>query len=261
MLAVLMQTTPQNSDAESLEWTPVDRGWHIVLDFRRIETAGIESAIALHSTHPEAVRILDERGACVYRSIYRGQHLREFRELWRRVAAWPGVQIHLNGLQADANEIEAFLDCHIDHVLSAGRKPEECVGVDDFPSHVGCRDHQIRFRYRAGPPQPARPHWFELSRPISPATWVLDRHRMAAHLGRLRQRAACPALSWPQAEAALKLLPDRIEVSDRGIWRYEHDRFAIPFEKRLVPRDVDRYHAYMAQLFRDSDSGARTRIK
>ncbi len=240
------------ADDERGEWTPVDRGWNLVLDFQRLDRPDMDEIVARHALHPGAVRLLDEQGACIHRNIYQAKDLRLFRENWRRLSGWPGVQAYLNGWPASGEEIESFLDCHIEHVLDQGHDADRCAVGGEFPDHLGCHDYHIRLRYRPGPPESARPHWFELSRPLSPETWMLDTHRIQAFLNRLRDRMACPALSFQQINACLKQLPERIDVAETGIWKYDYTPLAVPFEKRLIPRDADRYHAYMEQLFRNS---------
>jgi hypothetical protein len=237
---------------DEASWVPVDRGWNLVLDFQRIDRPDMEQIIARHADHPAAVRILDERGTCIYRNIYQPEDLLLFRQQWRALSGWPGVNLYLQGWPAAAEEIDHFLDCHIEHILGEGRDPGRCAEGKLFPDYLGCRDSHIRLRYHPGPPDSTRPHWFELSRPLSPESWALDSHRIQAFLNRLRRRAACPALSFSRIDACLARLPERIDVAETGIWKYDYTPLAIPFQKRLIPRDADRYHAYMEQLFRDS---------
>ncbi len=244
--------TPDDARIESdATWSPVDRGWYVVLDFRRIDVRGIDEAIALHAEHPGAVRMLDERGGCIYRNTYRAGDLAEFRSLWRLAGDWPGVQAHLGGWPADRGDIDAFTDCHVDHVLSEGRDVQACADYGEYPSYLGCRDRHIRLSLGPTMIDPERPHWFDFARPVAKSQWMLDRHRMRSFLSPLRRRAACPALSWPLMESAIDRLPEQLEVA--GIWRYEPNPLGYPAPRRLVPRNADRYHAFLSKLFREGD--------
>jgi len=241
---------PQDEEPDAA-WSPADRGWVLVLDFRRVDVEKIDAAIALHARQPGAVRMLDERGTCIYRNIYRPPDLALFRDLWRLASEWPGTQAYLSGQPTDRDEIDAFIDRYVDHVLSEGREERSCADHGDYPAHLGCRDHHIRLRLGPELRDSRRPYWFDFARPLSRGEWLLDRHRMQAFLSPLRQRNGCPALSFPRIGAAIDRLPERLDVT--GIWRYEPNPLGYPATRRLVPRHSDRYHAYLAKLFRESE--------
>ena len=228
------------------DWSPVDRGWYLVLDLWRGAGKLPEEVAALHAQHPGAIAIVDERGLCVYRNVYRPGDLGVLLDLWPLVRGWPGVALSLSGWPAEPADIDAFLERYVDHVISEGRPDGQCVEGVDFPRHLGCRDRCVVLRWTGEAEGAVGPYWFDFTRDVGRGEWMLDRHRLRHYLQPIRERGGCPALNMAAIDAALRIQPDRILVASGGIWRL----VTYNSVERLEPRDAERYHADLAKRFR-----------
>lgn len=141
---------------------------------------------------------------------------------------------YFDGVETEWDELFGFVGCAGER-RRAYRPVEYCFGKDENRLNPwGCK--QARLEWNEG----AR--WFsygrfERSGILRTIVWVFDktriRHEVMTNLHRFR---FCPHMRHKLIDAVLMALPDKVEIADKGPWKYGHSYEELPGSIKIVEK-------------------------
>ena len=152
--------------------------------------------------------------------------------------------IYQDGVQKDWDEVFGFVWCanQRDHAF----KPVEyCFGKDENRINPwGCKQARMEWTEWS--------NWFSLGHWERSGLWVFDkeriRHNLATNLHRFR---FCPYLNQELVEAVVVSIPEKVEVSDDGPWKYNAIYEETPGSIKVVQREGDGDVSYTREYYVD----------
>lgn len=158
--------------------------------------------------------------------------------------------IYRDGHQMDWDELFGFVWC-ANQRDQAYKPVEYCFGKDENRINPwGCK--QSRMEWNDWSPWLSYGRWERVGLVSKRNVWVFDkeriRHDLATNLHRFR---FCPYLNQGFVEAVLLALPDRVEVTKDGAWKYSTAYEETPGSIKIVEKEGDGAFTYTREYYAD----------
>lgn len=158
--------------------------------------------------------------------------------------------IYHDGQQIDWDEVFGFIWCasQRDH---AYKPVEYCFGKDENRINPwGCK--QARMDWSDWSSWFSLGYWERPGTQGKPNVWVFDkeriRHNLATNLHRFR---FCPYLHEKFVEAVVVSIPETVQVSDNGPWKYNSVYEETPGSIKIVEKEGDGDFSYTREYYAD----------
>ncbi len=176
-----------------------------------------------------------------------------FVDMSRMAKALSGIRnrsIYHNGQQMDWDEVFGFSWCanQRDHAYNP---VEYCFGKDENRINPwGCK--QARMDWTEWSTWFSLGHWEQSGLLNKRAVWVFDkdriRHDLATNIHRFR---FCPYLREKFIEAVVISIPEKIEISENGPWKFNTAFEETPGAIKVVQREGDGNFSYAREFYAD----------
>jgi uncharacterized tellurite resistance protein B-like protein len=158
--------------------------------------------------------------------------------------------VYRDGQQMDWDELFGFVWC-ANQRNQAFKPVEYCFGKDDNRINPwGCK--QARMEWNDWSPWLSFGHWERTGIVNKRDVWVFDkeriRHDLATNLHRFR---FCPYLNQGFVEAVILALPDRVEVTSNGPWKYSTAYEETPGSIKIVEKEGTGDFSYTREYYAD----------
>jgi hypothetical protein len=158
--------------------------------------------------------------------------------------------VYHNGQQLDWDEVFGFVWCANQRDL-AYKPVEYCFGKDENRINPwGCKQARMDWTEWS--------NWFSLGRwerqgiMSKRNVWVFDkeriRHSLATNIHRFR---FCPYLHEAFVEAVVVAIPEKVEISENGPWKYNAVYEETPGSIKITEREGDGDFSYTKDYFAD----------
>jgi hypothetical protein len=171
----------------------------------------------------------------------------------RMAKALSGIRnraVYQDGDQKDWDELFGFMWCP--NQRDQSYKPVEyCFGKDENRLNPwGCK--QARMDWAEWSTWFSFGHWERAGVVNKRNVWIFDkeriRHDLATNLHRFR---FCPYLHQPFIDAVVASIPDRVEISDGGPWKYNSTYEETPGSIKIVEREDDGDLGFTREYYAD----------
>jgi uncharacterized tellurite resistance protein B-like protein len=176
-----------------------------------------------------------------------------FLDVMRIAKALSGMRnrgIYHDGQQMDWDEVFGFIWCATQRD-QAYKPVEYCFGKDENRINPwGCK--QARMDWNEWSTWFSYGRWEQAGMVNRRNVWVFDkeriRHDLATNLHRFR---FCPYLNQNFIEAVPSALPDRVEVMDKGPWKYHPLYEEVPGSIKIIENEGDGGFTYTREYYAD----------
>jgi hypothetical protein len=176
-----------------------------------------------------------------------------FVDVTRMAKSLSGIRnrsIYYDGQQMDWDEVFGFIWCanQRDH---AYRPVEYCFGKDENRINPwGCK--QARMDWTEWSSWFSLGHWEQSGLMRKRHVWIFDkdriRHDLATNLHRFR---FCPYLNQTFVEAIVVSIPERVEITENGPWKYNSVYEETPGSIKIVEREGSGDFSYTREYYAD----------
>jgi len=176
-----------------------------------------------------------------------------FVDVTRMAKSLSGIRnrnIYYDGQQMDWDEVFGFIWCanQRDH---AYRPVEYCFGKDENRINPwGCK--QARMDWTEWSSWFSLGHWEQTGLMKKRHVWIFDkdriRHDLATNLHRFR---FCPYLNQTFVEAIVVSIPERVEITENGPWKYNSVYEETPGSIKIVEREGSDDLSYTREYYAD----------
>lgn len=186
-----------------------------------------------------------------YLAVFSNNDFANMITLAASLAGMRNRKVYLDGQELIWDEVFGFIWCSSQRA-TAYRPIEYCFGKDENRINPwGCKHAGLEWTDWGA-------HWFSYGRwqkdgfIRSSNVFVLDkeriRHELSSNLYRYR---FCPHMRTQLAEAVLKYLPDQIEVTPNGHWKYNRAYEQLPGTIKVVEREGSGDYVYTTEYYSD----------
>ena len=177
----------------------------------------------------------------------------QFVDVMRMAKALSGIRnraIYYDGQQIDWDEVFGFIWCATQRD-QAYKPVEYCFGKDENRINPwGCK--QARMDWAEWSTWFSYGRWEKAGIVSKRNVWIFDkeriRHDVATNLHRFR---FCPYLNQGFVDAVLAAFPDRVEITDDGLWKYNTGYEETPGSIKIIEKEGEGEFSYTREYYSD----------
>ncbi|KAA3606252.1 MAG: hypothetical protein DWQ06_02065 [Calditrichaeota bacterium] len=238
-----------------MEWK--DRGWYLVFEFHNTNSKNFDEVLEKAHTLPNFSELVDEKGNLFYRNIFFQDHYEKASGFAEQIKNWKDTRFYLKGNPFDIKETSFFDSCY------RSRKPtfadsnfcEKSIVTSSkqkFPDFIGC-DAQMKIEvklpqnYTSDSDIDLDNFWFSFNSTLDYQHFKIQKDKIWDRvLAFTNSYKNCPRFNLQHLEELVYKLPEKIKITENGIWEIRKDISKNRFTLR--PQKIDSYENFLEEI-------------
>ncbi|MCC7430756.1 hypothetical protein IT568_07945 [bacterium] len=236
-----------------------NRGWYLVSEFQKNNSANFEEVLVTAQKLPNFVELIDEKGSLIYRNTFFRDDFLKFYEFRKVIETWKNTKIFVCGNEVSLAGFNFFESCFLSRQKNAFESSEFCekfIETDKkqkFPDFIGCDDENcIRISWSKKHSDFSEfvysKYWFSFNKTMDNQCFKISRNLILEKIiSATKSCEFCPYFSEENLEELVYKLPDKIKITEDGIWKVEKSLESSRF--LLKPKNPKTYHEFLEKIF------------
>lgn len=239
-----------------MEWK--DRGWYLVFEFHNTNSKNFDEVLEKARTLPNFSELVDEKGHLFYRNIFFQEDYEKASSFAEQIKNWRETRFYLKGNLFDINETSFFDPCYESRKITFSNSKfcEKFVSSkleQKFPDFIGCDSQQkieisLPKNYDLNSEIDLDNFWFSYNSTLDYQHFKIQKDRIWDKvLAFTNSYKNCPRFNLQHLEELVYRLPEKIKVTENGIWVIRKNFAKNKFILR--PKKQDSYVKLLEEIF------------